>query len=381
MKRREEKIDDLILRSILGETNPAEEREIAEACARQPDLLKKRRELAETTRLLSEAHGVPMDDQPTAQAPKPIWIRTLRAIVPIASGVAACLLFLALLVPQVGSVRQNQQDFDRIDVTEDFSSPESEALMKEELAPAFEVPQESEESGKSRGQVSNRVQDESGSNMDSFAVPTDSANPGARRRDLQRGSVASPARQLPNQSLFGGFAQSNPLGSSRERRVEADLSDFDDHEAAAGGERLNRQVAEREPLSEAKAVSSMSAPLVNTAPSAPAVMQAPAREPLPKKTAPKARPATPPVPAPTFTNPADDPFSTFSLNVTDVSFQLAAHQLARGFPRTRLRSAPRSSTTPLTTATPLRPPDSPSASRPNRPAFPPGRISRSSGSR
>ena len=348
-----EAIDELILRSILGETSRKEEKELRAAFSQDPTLFERRRKLAETTRLLAEVHGVPTGEPLPKTEATPIWLRSLRGITSVGSGIAAGLLILFLLFPTLDRVREIQPgEFQMFPVADaDRETP----LPMVTTAPALPVVRERSDL---RGGVA--------------SAPASAPPPAS---DEIGQITEGPTRQSVREELLGEVSRSwqQPREAEEGRPVSEELTaEFDmvidsvsnssvssglagftgetgapmDDPFASPQPRQSPQSAQSsEPVAGEKAKS------IRLGGDMPLMGQLSADKAegsnykfdndiadleMRDNTQPPTRsrklqsPPPPPPPAATFTDTGQDNFSTFSLNVTDVSFQLAARQLAQG---------------------------------------------------
>jgi len=379
-------MDDLLLRSILGETGPEEESELREAFARDPGLLEKRRELAETSRLLAEVHGVPADSVSDHRAPTPLWVKTLRTFLPVGSGIAAGIVFLILLFPaldraprmeterrefkantearpdqsEVQTLSERGREISRSSTVADLApEPESEPAPVPTTAPVVPQPSGSLSRGgdglsRMRGEGPQRSRNQSGATSapsGSEVVVTEServehseifaeglfARDGDNAsREVEGGSfaaapVARPPSEAPGEARFGAFDRSKETPDDF-------LSEMDVQEAAvdpfaSGVVPRDRQRAAARSDNRNNLRAGEKAKVTPPGGDRPLLGQSVADEAgavEAEEVALEQKPAPPPPPPAIFSSTTEDPFSTFSLNVSDVSFQLAAQQLERG---------------------------------------------------
>ncbi len=352
-----EAIDELILRSILGETSRKEEKELRAAFSQDPTLFERRRKLAETTRLLAEVHGVPTGEPLPKTEATPIWLRSLRGITSVGSGIAAGLLILFLLFPTLDRVREIQPgEFQMFPVADaDRETP----LPMVTTAPALPADRERSDP---RGGVA--------SAPPSPTLPTESE--GAEIGQITEG----PTRQSVREELLREVSRSwqQPRGAEEGRPVSEELTAEFDMVAGFSSNENNRSALSGDatesgaplddlfaspPRSQSSPQSFESGPPaaekkaknIRLGGGMPLMGQLSADEAVgsnykfdnevadlemrdntqpPTRSRKPQSPPPPPPPAATFTDTGRDNFSTFSLNVTDVSFQLAARQLEQG---------------------------------------------------
>ncbi len=332
-----EPIDDLILRSILGETTREEEKELRQAFAQDPTLFERRKKLAETARLLAEVHGVPSDAEPPRSSPVPIWLRSLRGISSVGSGIAAGLILLFLLFPSLDQGRESQPlEPGKDDLRRGVASAPPPAPQ----SPKFESEEFLQPESTRNDSVSQATRSRNSARLDGDSQPFGSST---AEFDLARNNMA---RDFENSSLeateryvFRGSAQSSapmddPFAAPSPSRTSPQPARSQPPVAGekAKVDRLGGALLRMGQLSADEAGGSESSLAEETNEfEKPKVAQQPLADPEPEPLAapkPRNRP-TPPPPA-TFTDTEEDNFSTFSLNVADVSFQLAARQLEQG---------------------------------------------------
>ena len=370
-----EEIDVLLLRSILGETTKEEDEQLANLIAKNPDLLEKRRELQFAVDLLGESYGNPPEEAPTpSKSPKVIRFPSLRTWIPIAGGIAACFLVVSVFIPSVGNVRmqaperQNESQFlvDRESkqkwaaptVT---SAPTSGPYVEREFSES--IPGSSEMVDLSRrsevdqlraGEVEEfdedlAFRDASEFQSDPFAarsrlesmtstedfVSVD-ANMGSDGPSLERRAapdLKSSNRNVPS-SDYLSLSESNASDEFAKflREEDSSLESRDSSTGAFGLAMASPAVPE--PRESRRDTRQMRSSLKSEEVPATSLFLSSGlrkeRKPLPEAEPAPQRLRSRTLPEPTFTSATENPFSTFSLNVTDVSFRLAARQLAEG---------------------------------------------------
>ncbi len=376
-----EAIDDLILRSILGETSRKEEKELRDAFSQDPTLLARRRKLAETARLLAEVHGAPSGAERTKAEAIPFWRQALRSFTPVGSGMAAGLLILFLLLPALDRTSESQLIKPQTpfftateqDASSDLAprggvasappaaSPPAPrggvASAPPSASPPVEIKflelEDKRENPQPRDPLADLFGFSSSSERSVAATDTDSLSSEFHQRadersELDRGKVTPMAfglaaeeieraprpTNLPaGQHLDDPFAATPPppeaaavLGESYASSGPQVATDPRQNIPLRGDSLLvgtlfadesqvEEQIGSKE-RSMAKLEKTKDSRRTQKPPSAPPPPPPP--------------PPPPAAPAAKFTDTEQDNFSTFSLNVTDVSFQLAARQLEQG---------------------------------------------------